>query len=150
MVDLWESARGDDTYNGDMLHMIFSSTKTLTAIAITCLVDRGLLDYSERVSTYWPEFVKHGKEGVRLGDMLHHEVGMAWVNHSFEPEDFLAENIKKNSIGKVLEEEELRFPPESDGTKREYHSGTRGLILNKFFAGQSPRAGPSESLSEMR
>jgi hypothetical protein len=25
---------------------------------------RGLLDYEKRVSTYWPEFVQHGKDKV--------------------------------------------------------------------------------------
>ena len=139
VVDLWGSATGDDSYNGDTLQMVFSSTKSLTAIAVACLVDRGLLDYSEKVSTYWPEFAKNGKEEVRLEDVLRHEAGMAWVNHTYEPEDFLPENIKKNSIGKILEEEELRFPPESLGSKREYHGLSRGLILNEVFRRVEPK-----------
>ncbi len=140
VVDLWGSADGDDSYDGDTLHTIFSSTKSLTAIAVACLVDRGLLDYGEKICTYWPEFGKKGKEEVRLVDVLRHEAGIAWLNHTFEPEDLLAENIKeKNSVGKVLEEVELRFPPEEMGTKREYHGVTRGWILNEVFSRADPQ-----------
>jgi CubicO group peptidase (beta-lactamase class C family) len=53
-----------------MFEFEFSSSKTLTAICIACMVDKGLLDYNEKVSTYWPEFAQNGKENLKLCDVL--------------------------------------------------------------------------------
>jgi len=36
-------------YDSNTLQTIFSSTKSLTAIAIGCAVERGLLNYNEKV-----------------------------------------------------------------------------------------------------
>lgn len=38
------------------------------------LTYRGLLDYSEYVHKYWPEFRRFGKENVTLGMLLSHQV----------------------------------------------------------------------------
>ena len=39
------------------------STKSLTAICLARLADRGLLDYKQRIAHYWPEFGQRGKVG---------------------------------------------------------------------------------------
>ena len=57
VVDLWGgSFDGDRTqpYTEDTLQLVFSTTKGLTAIAVAMCVERGLLSYDEKVSTYWP------------------------------------------------------------------------------------------------
>ncbi len=65
--------------------------------------------------------------------MLRHESGLAWLNHSFDDDkELLAENLKKNTVGKVVEEEEQRFLPERFGSNREYHAVSRGFILNEI------------------
>ena len=38
--------------------MIFSSGKNVEAICVACLIDRGLLNYNDRVSRHWPEFAQ--------------------------------------------------------------------------------------------
>ena len=55
-VDLWGSrgSNRDANYGADSLQNIFSSGKSVAAICMACLVDRGLLDFNERVSKYWP------------------------------------------------------------------------------------------------
>jgi len=45
----------------------------------------------------------------------------------------LTENIKKNDLGKFIEEQQLHWPPDASGTRREYHGLTRGWILNEIF-----------------
>jgi len=57
VVDLWGgSFDGDRTqpYTEDTLQLVFSTTKGITAIAVAMCVERGLLSYDEKVSTYWP------------------------------------------------------------------------------------------------
>ena len=33
-------------------------------------VDRGILSYDEKITTYWPEFGQGNKENVTLGDLV--------------------------------------------------------------------------------
>ena len=35
---------------------------------------RGLLDYQEKISKYWPEFAQNGKENITLAQFLVHSV----------------------------------------------------------------------------
>jgi len=41
-------------YTDDALQIVFSTTKGVTAVAVAMCVDRGLIDYDEKVATYWP------------------------------------------------------------------------------------------------
>ena len=71
VVDLWGSRKEfSEGFDADTLETVFSSTKTLAAICIACLVDKGHLDYGEKVSKYWPEFAQNGKEEVKVCDVL--------------------------------------------------------------------------------
>src|SRR3712207_3295931 len=64
VVDLWggwaDEARtvpwGENT-----IANVFSTTKTMTALAALVLVDRGELDLDANVAKYWPEFAVRGK-----------------------------------------------------------------------------------------
>ena len=51
--------------------------------------------------------------------------------------NFVPEQIKKNSVGKIIEAETPQFPPEDWGP-REYHAETRGHILNEIFRRVEP------------
>ncbi len=89
-----------------------------------------------RVTKYWPELGQNGKEEITLADILRHESGLAWLDHSFEKDDFYPENIKKNKAGVVFENESLHLPQvggvEQTPTTREYHTVTRGCMLNEI------------------
>ncbi len=104
---------------------MFSSTKSLAAIAMATLVDRGLISYDDKVSKIWPEFAANGKEDILVCDVLRHEAGLFDFEHMFSEEKLLRENIKKNAIGEVLEKEKPHFPPQEANTKRQYHALTR-------------------------
>ena len=52
VVDLYGSSsdtRNKGKYNGDSLQVVYSSSKSLTAIAIASLVDKKLLRYEDKV-----------------------------------------------------------------------------------------------------
>ena len=61
VIDLYASLYDSSSYTGDTLSNVFSSTKSLTAICMARMVDKGLLDYNEKISKYWPEFAQNGK-----------------------------------------------------------------------------------------
>ena len=61
---------------------------------------------------------------------MRHEAGLANPHTPIPPESTLRENIKKNAIGAMYEQETMEFP--SYG-KREYHALTRGWVANEIF-----------------
>ena len=137
VVDLWASAPDDVRFSPNSIVNVFSSGKSLEAIAIAHLVGRGLLDYSARVADYWPEFGAHGKGKLTVADVMRHEGGLAALQTSLEAEDLLPENIKQNKVGAVIEGHALRFPTANRGN-REYHAITRGWIVNELFRRVDP------------
>ena len=54
-MDLWGSV-SDPAYDGDTLQTVWSCGKNLAAVAVACLVDRGLLAYTDLVTKHWPEY----------------------------------------------------------------------------------------------
>jgi len=135
VVDLWGSIK-DKEFTGDSITNVFSSTKSLAAIALASLVDRGLLKYSDKISKHWPEFGQNGKENVTVADLMRHEAGLASFDTSLTPEDFSRSGIKANKVGEVVARQEQDFP--ADGNRRQYHAVTRGWVINELFRRVEP------------
>ena len=65
--------------------------------------------------------------------MLRHEAGLARLSEQINIEDCYTENIINNTIGKIIENEELNFP---EGNFRYYHYTHREFpALNRVEAG---------------
>jgi CubicO group peptidase (beta-lactamase class C family) len=137
VVDLWASATDDSDFSADSLVNVFSSGKSLEAIAIASLVSKGLLSYDARITQYWPEFGANGKDGLTVADLMRHEAGLANFDTSLDMEDLFTENIKQNTVGRIIEEHAQTYG-EGGGSKREYHALTRGWIVNEVFRRVDP------------
>ena len=57
---------------------IFSSGKQIEVIIMALLVERGLVQYEEKVATYWPEFAQGGKDEITVADVMRHSGGVPW------------------------------------------------------------------------
>jgi CubicO group peptidase (beta-lactamase class C family) len=136
VVDLWASAIGDADFSADSLVNVFSSGKSLEAIAIGSLVSKGLLGYDDKITQHWPEFSANGKEGVTVADLMRHEAGLANFDTSIDMEDLFTENIKQNAVGRIIEGHAPTYT--TSGVKREYHALTRGWIANEVFRRVDP------------
>jgi CubicO group peptidase (beta-lactamase class C family) len=80
VVDIWGGHRDQARaipWTQDTITNVWSSTKTVSALATLMLVDRGLLDVYEKVSTYWPEFAANGKQDIELRHLLSHTSGVS-------------------------------------------------------------------------
>ena len=125
--------------------MVFSSGKSVTAFVVALMVERGLVDYGEKVSTYWPEFGQNGKDDITVADVLRHEAGLAQAfDQPLQLEDIQTKNLKRNAVGKIIESSGPSFPKDNknkDGTssKRQYHAVTRGMILNEIVRRVDPK-----------
>jgi len=97
---------------------------------MTKMHDEKRLDLAEKVTKYWPEFGKNGKENLLVEDIMRHEGGMSKFKNKVKVEHTWPENIKKNKIGKMIENEEIERPL---GCKRAYHATTRDWISNEIF-----------------
>ena len=101
VVDLWAST-SHSSYTGDTLTNVFSSTKSITAIAMAALVDLGLMNYSDKICQHWPEFAENGKGDLVIADLMRHEAGLANFDTPVDLKNTLRENIKRNCHGEDI------------------------------------------------
>ena len=87
VVDLWGGYRDRETLSSweeDTLVLVFSATKGISALTMALAHSRGLVDYDERVATYWPEFAQNGKENITLRQLLSHQVGLCAIDEPLD------------------------------------------------------------------
>jgi CubicO group peptidase (beta-lactamase class C family) len=90
VVDLWagDADEAGRPWNEDTIVNVYSSTKTMAALCVLMLADRGRLDLDAPVADYWPEFAQRGKGGVLVRHVMSHSAGLP----GFEPA-LLAEEL---------------------------------------------------------
>lgn len=123
VVDLWAGARDGDgrPWERDTLVNVWSTTKTMAAIVMLMLADRGEIDLEAPVATYWPEFKANGKDNVLVRHVLAHSAGLPGWEPPIEPRD-LADPEKATA---VLAAQEPWWEP---GTKSGYHAISQGFL----------------------
>ena len=98
------------------------------------LVDRGLIQWNDKISTYWPEFGQNGKENITLEQLMLHQAGLVALDENFSEkllsddkklEEFLA---RQKTNWKV---EELNFYDKKP-LKQGYHAITQGFYISEL------------------
>lgn len=134
-----------DLYKGvspDAITTIFSSGKSIAAILMGVLHDKGLFQYDDPVVKHWPEFCnansKNGKDKITIADVMRHEGGMPKLDQGgpFHIDAIKTEGVKNNVIGKVIEETD---PFWEKNSRREYHAGSRDWISGEVFRRLEPQ-----------
>ena len=123
VVDLWA---GDADTAGrpwveDTIVNVWSTTKTMAAICMLMLADRGEIDIDAPVASYWPEFAANGKEGVRVAHVLGHTAGLSGWDPAIDPEDL----YDWDKACGVLAAQAPWWEP---GTFSAYHAITQGYL----------------------
>ena len=124
VVDLVGGVRDKDgtiPYDADTLNIVFSTTKGITALAVAMCVERGLINYNEKVSTYWPEFAAHGKGDLTVAQVLAHRGGIFTVDGPIS----LEEALDWDTITARLADTKPFFEPNST---HGYHALTYGWL----------------------
>ncbi len=137
VVDLWGTTSQNPGFTANSLFNVFSSSKNFESLAIASLFGKGLLSYHARITDYWPEFGANGKGDLTIAELMRHEAGLATFNRTLSREDMLRENIKQNSIGRIIEALPQTYR-KSGLSRREYHVTTRGWIVNEVFRRVDP------------
>jgi CubicO group peptidase (beta-lactamase class C family) len=137
VIDIFGKENKDKSdFNADSKVAIMSSGKSIAAILLAIMVDKGLLDYNQPVTKYWPEFGQNGKDNLLVSEILRHEGGLHKFHKILQIEDMFTENIKNNSIGKVIETDTCTY---INGFTRRYHPITRDWISNEIFRRVEPQ-----------
>ena len=118
---------------------IFSSGKSLESVAFAMLYEKGLFEYDDKITKYWPEFGQNGKEDLRISDVCRHRCGLGHLAVTPSIEDTWTDNIKKNQMGSIIETLEPKHNNEKHGSKADYHAFSRGWITNEIIRRIDPK-----------
>jgi CubicO group peptidase (beta-lactamase class C family) len=135
VVDLWGGIRDKvtgDPWEADTMVLVFSATKGLAAMVMALAHSRGLLDYDERVQTYWPEFAQNGKGNITIRQLLAHQAGL----FAFD------ERVDKGVVADLdwLADIMARQKPEWEpGQRQAYHALSLGFYEGELLRRIDPR-----------
>jgi len=135
VVDLWGGVRNEATgepWQEDTMVIVFSATKGMAALAMALAHTRGLLDYDERVSHYWPEFAQNGKENITVRQLLAHQAGL-YAFAELNDRDLLAD---PGRLAQVLARQKPAHPP---GARQFYHGMTLGFYESELLRRVDPQ-----------
>ena len=96
------------------------------------MVDKGLLDFDERISTYWPEFAQGNKSHVTLRCLLGHRAGVTFLN---QPPTF-KQIADLDQLAHILASQPHNF---NGNVVQGYHAVTRGWYLNEIIRRVDPK-----------
>jgi CubicO group peptidase (beta-lactamase class C family) len=134
VVDLWGGhldKRHVTPWQEDTVTTLFSSTKGVAALTLAHAHSRGLLEWDEKVATYWPEFAQAGKQDITVRTMLAHQAGLSGVD---EPLD-TATLANFDKLAVILARQAPAWVP---GTRHGYHAVTLGWFQSELLRRVDP------------
>lgn len=121
----WRDAERQVPWTSDTIVNVWSTTKTVTALAALVLVERGLLDPYAPVARYWPEFAAGGKEAVEVRHLLSHTSGLSGWEAPFTTEQMY--DVKAATAALAAQ-----TPWWQPGTASGYHATTMGHLVGEL------------------
>ena len=122
VVDLWGGYQDLERrvpWQEDTLVLVYSTTKGLAGMAMAVAHSRGLLDYDERVATYWPEFAQGGKENITVRKLLSHRAGLSGMDKPLD----LKTIADPDALAATIARQKPAWEP---GTRHGYHGISLG------------------------
>ncbi|CAJ0607301.1 unnamed protein product [Cylicocyclus nassatus] len=129
VVDIWggfADRESERRWREDTLQIIFSTSKVVGAICVAMLVDRGRLKYSDKISSFWPAFAKHGKENITVEMVLSHTSGLACLDGKISYEDA----CDHERMARYIEESKPTWEP---GKAVGYHALSYGWLVDQII-----------------
>ena len=111
--------------------LVFSATKGISALTVALAHSRGLIDYKEKVATYWPEFAQNGKENITVRQLLGHQAGLCAFDEQLDAQ-VLAD---LDAVASILARQRPAWQP---GTRHGYHYLSLGLYEGELIRRTDP------------
>ncbi|OKH78207.1 beta-lactamase [Mycobacterium sp. SWH-M3] len=127
VVDMWgghADAARTTAWTENTIVNVWSSTKTVTALAALMLIDRGLVAPDAPVATYWPEFAANGKQDIEFRHLLTHSSGLSGWEPPFSVETVYDWEAATAALA-------AQAPWWSPGTASGYHAVTHGHLIGE-------------------
>ncbi|MCP5056078.1 MAG: beta-lactamase family protein [bacterium] len=128
VVDLWGGVVDPETrepWAEDTIVCMMSVGKSMAALCLLQLVDRGAVALEAPVATYWPEFAQAGKEKTTIRQILGGQAGLMYPDHA--PADSIFDwDVMVEALAK-------QKPEWEPGTRGAYHSSTQGFLLGEVL-----------------
>lgn len=118
----YATADKSKAWEKDTIANVWSTSKTASAFALLLCIDRGLIEPTEKVAKYWPEFAQNGKENVEVRHFLFHASGVSGWEKPLTMEDLC--DVPKAT--QLLAEQAPWWQP---GTRSGYHSLSMGHLI---------------------
>ncbi|MGX9788452.1 serine hydrolase domain-containing protein [Mycobacterium sp. MMS18-G62] len=128
VVDMWgghADAARTTAWDENTIVNVWSSTKTVTALAALILIDRGLLDPHAPVANYWPEFGANGKQEIEVRHVLSHTSGVSGWDAPFTFDDLYDWDKATSQLAK-------QAPWWPAGTASGYHMLNLGHLVGEM------------------
>jgi CubicO group peptidase (beta-lactamase class C family) len=127
VVDLWAGLAASDgrPWEQDTIVNVYSSTKTMAALCVLMLADRGKLDLDAPVATYWPEFAQNGKGSVLVSQVMAHSAGLPGFDPPVEVADLYDWQKSCDNLA-------AQAPWWQPGTAVSYHALTQGYLQGEL------------------
>ncbi len=135
VVDLWggyRDVKSRDPWREDTIVSLMSIGKSMAALSVLMLVDRGRIELEAPVAKYWPEFAQNGKSAISVRQMLGGLAGVIYTDSAapgalYRWDDMIA----------AIEQQAPEWPPGSRGA---YHSTTYGFMAGELVRRVDGRA----------
>jgi CubicO group peptidase (beta-lactamase class C family) len=134
VVDLWGGVRDRQTgepWEKDTMACVWSTTKGLSGLALALAHSRGLFEYDEPVSTYWPEFAREGKGEITVRQLLAHQAGL----FAFPETADRSVIADLDRLADILARQKPAWPP---GSRQAYHALTIGYYEGELMRRVDP------------
>ncbi len=130
VVDLWGGVADQKTgkaWDKDTIVCMMSVGKSMTALSLLMLVDRGKVDLNAPVAKYWPEFAQEGKGEITVRTLMEGRGGILYADAA--PDGAMFDwDIMIDALAK-------QKPEWAPGTKGmgAYHSMSCGYLLGEVI-----------------
>jgi CubicO group peptidase (beta-lactamase class C family) len=135
VVDLWGGFRDLEAqipWEQDTLVLVFSTTKGVASLALAVAHSRGLFDYDEKVSTYWPEFAQNGKTNITVRQLLSHQAGLSAIDEPLNIHNM----ADVDTVSRAVAQQKPAWEP---GTRHGYHAFSLGFYESELLRHVDPQ-----------
>lgn len=129
VVDIW-GGHADPAktrnWDQDTIVNVYSTTKTMTALAALLLADRAVFDLHDKVARFWPEFAAEGKGDITIAQLLSHSSGLSGWKEPLAREDLYDWTKCTDLLAR-------QAPFWKPGTAPGYHALTQGYLVGEVI-----------------
>lgn len=142
VIDLWggwQDKEKSKEWEEDTIVNVYSTTKTMAALVMLMLADRGEIDFYEKVTKYWPEFGQNGKGDIEVRHIMSHSAGLSGMDVDVSADELYSQDRMAELLA-------AQAPWWEDRNQSGYHALTQGNLqaeivrrvtgktLGQFFA----------------